>query len=653
MAYPHSNLSQFPDFTSPPEKSVSVATPLHPGRGRLEVALQHERCLNRLGDRLNAILTEVLRQGLESARPDEAQVEQVLLHSLAEELQSGLTADHIALALANPAAPDASASYTIQHVVSRPLAEPSQQLQTGQVLTVLDLQAIDAQGSIGIWQLMAAPKVFGWLLISLATERSEPATEAANRQLIERGIYQTVTALQQIRLIWASGRQRQQLLMRTRELEETNQRKSEFLANTSHEIRTPLSSILGFTHLLRDQGYSPVNPRHREYLNIILTSGQHLLALINDILDLSKIEANQLDLQWEAIDIPTLCKTALLLVREKASDKGLALSLTIAPDLSALVADPLRLKQMLFNLLSNAIKFTLHGTIGLEVTQRDSQPAEPQTGGTRLTSVAAPAPAFLCFTVWDTGIGIAPTQLPLLFQPYSQLTHPTHPLIDRDQGTGLGLALTQKLATLHGGTVEVVSTVNQGSRFTIVLPAQPVATIGSPMASAAAEHPSPRAAEAVAAQGAPLAVASVQFNLSSELTAATQRSHYVLLVEDNPHNAKLVLTFLSKLSYELTWVQDGNEMWQALERSLPALILMDINLPGTDGLTLTQQIRADQRYAHIPVIAQTAMAMNGDRELCLDAGATDYIAKPLDLTRLRQIVNQYVREADREMPDER
>ncbi len=175
------------------------------------------------------------------------------------------------------------------------------------------------------------------------------------------------------------------------------------MANTSHEIRTPLSSIIGFTHLLLAQGYDSTRERHQEYLNIIQSSGKHLLALINDILDLSKIEANQLEVQWETVNVPALCRNVLALVKEKAGNKGLKLLLDIDPNVTTLVADPLRLKQMLLNLLFNALKFTTTGTVGLKVLKKG---------------------VFVHFTVWDTGAGISQKIRRNCFNPISKLPTP-------------------------------------------------------------------------------------------------------------------------------------------------------------------------------------------------------------------------------------
>ncbi|MER3477292.1 MAG: hypothetical protein C4287_13320 [Leptolyngbya sp. ERB_1_2] len=343
--------------------------------------------------------------------------------------------------------------------------------------------------------------------------------------------------------------------------------------------------------MLREQAYTPSNLRHQEYLKIILSSGQHLLALINDLLDLSKIEANQLTLQQESIEVIEVCNFVLKLVQEKANDKRLPLKLMIASDVSIVVADPLRLKQMLFNLLSNALKFTDQGSVGLEVNAIED---------------------FIEFTVWDTGTGISPEQQQLLFRPYAQLNNAAP-----GEGTGLGLALTQKLAELHGGWIRLESEPEHGSRFTIALPCVPI----------------------------PLDPAPIESYLSPphSLTSPSNptRSNHLLLVEDNAPNARLIITYLCKLGYEVTLAKNSKELWQSLKQSIPAAILMDIHLPDVSGLILTQQLRSRKRYRSIPVIVQTAMAMKGDREKCFAAGATDYVSKPIDLIALAQTVAKY------------
>lgn len=460
------------------------------------------------------------------------------------------------------------------------------------------------------WPVQWGDRELGWLVVRPLEQAIEgiEATAMASAELdrsrfIERVVPLVGRAWGMLQMQRQIGLRSQTLQRQNQELQQISQLKSEFLANTSHEIRTPLSSILGFTHLLREQGFNPGNLRHQEYLKIILSSGQHLLALINDILDLSKIEANQLDLRQEWVAVEPLCHTVLALVQEKANDRGLALTLDVAPEVGSIYVDPLRLKQMLFNLLSNALKFTLKGGVGLRVRREADQ---------------------VRLTVWDTGTGIPIEQQMLLFRPYRQLANP---IARPGEGTGLGLALTQKLAELHQGWVELKSEAHQGSEFTIVLPVvvdtQNLVTSADPGST----DPESSTTEGSASGG-------------KSLPRATQPCP-ILLVEDNVYNAQLLTAFLGKLGYDLTWVKDHTEMWQALEQTRPALILMDINLPGVGGLALIRELRSQTAYHHLPIIVQTAMAMAGDRETCLEAGATDYVAKPIDLAHLAHLLVQY------------
>lgn len=604
---PESNLGADSTF-----QNLSASTPGALQLLQLQTELWLERSLNQLQLRINECLVCAFTNQ-KTARESEAGIFQAVINELSVAL--GIS---VAIALADNAASEHS-------LISKPTCQicyiaSTQQVQTelknhsavimatgktlqlklAEVITLEDLEQLQSQKQQSAWSIKYDQGLVYWLIT--ATPPCDLESEAAlkaqlNNQVIEQSLHATVLALKHLKRLQAVFLQCKQLEARNRELVRINQLKSEFLANTSHEVRTPLSSILGFTHLLQAQGYSPDNLRHHEYLNIILSSGQHLLALINDILDMSKIEANQLEVQWENVDVPVLCHSVMALVKEKASDKGLALRLDLDPHATTIVADSLRLKQMLFNLLSNALKFTSQGTVGLQQVKHKD--------------------VFVHFTVWDTGIGISEEEQTQLFQPYSQIANV---VAGRQEGTGLGLALTQKLAELQGGWVEVQSELNRGSRFTIVLPYTCVLP-GAGEQREQGERRIPR----------PLPLARP----SSVATAP------IMLVEDNLHNAKLMTTYLKKLDYQVIWVKNAAQMWQALEGPQPALILMDVHLPDVDGLTLVNQLQAHEQYRTIPVIVQTAMAMKGDRETCLAAGAVDYISKPIDLKGLAQLVLKY------------
>ncbi|MGB3692352.1 MAG: GAF domain-containing sensor histidine kinase [Spirulinaceae cyanobacterium] len=236
--------------------------------------------------------------------------------------------------------------------------------------------------------------------------------------------------------------------IRLRELEAENQTKTAFLDHTSHELRTPLTGILGFSRVLIDQLYGPLNDKQLQYLQGIFSCGEHLLSLINDLLDLSKVDADREELYWENIPVEELCLATLSLVQEKAKEEGLELLLEIEPGITTCKADQRRLKQILVNLLSNAVKFTESGSITLKVARNEQG---------------------MIFSVIDTGIGISETNQKKLFQPFTQIE--SH-LNRKHKGTGLGLALSRKLARLHGGDITLSSQPGQGSCFAVSLPLQ-------------------------------------------------------------------------------------------------------------------------------------------------------------------------------------
>lgn len=622
--------------SSTPEGIQVDATPTEPKVASSEVLqfqqlladLWLERGLNELQNRMNNCLARAYHSQ-RSLQEIEAEVFQTLVQQLSVSLKT----NRVAIAfpaglspfaqtnathnLASIAESDYQICYTALPADTTPTLEQSREAlskkqkswQLQQVIALKDLQDLQNQKPKSAWVLQDDRGIIAWLIVAtsalpIKATFAEKLKVQLQPQFIERSLNATMQAVAQLQQLQALTLKSQQLEIQNRDLSRTNKLKSEFLANTSHEIRTPLSSILGFTHLLQAQGYNPGNHRHKEYLNIILTSGQHLLALINDILDLSKIEADQLEINKETVNIPDLCRSAIGLVKEKASDKNLQLQLDIDANATTLVADSLRLKQMLFNLLSNSLKFTNKGAVGLQVKQKG---------------------AFIHFTVWDTGTGIAKEKQPQLFQPYFQISTV---VAGSQEGTGLGLALTQKLAQLHGGWVEVQSEVNRGSKFTIVLPlTAAVAESETTEVQENQDRVQTRVEETVRA------------NPNYQIPAPKRAS--VMLVEDNFHNAKLMTTYLRKLGYQVTWVNSAVQMWEVLQKAKPAVILMDVHLPDVDGLTLVQQLQANEDYCQIPVIAQTAMAMKGDRETCLAAGAIDYISKPIDLQALATLVSKY------------
>ena len=377
--------------------------------------------------------------------------------------------------------------------------------------------------------------------------------------------------------------------------------KDEFLAAMSHELRTPLNAVLGFSEVLMGGVYGAVNEKQLRALHHILESGRHLLSLINDILDLSKIEAGKEQLVLDTVYLDSLCATSLQLVRTQAAKKNLRLNLAVDPAVETLQGDERRLRQILLNLLTNAVKFT------------------PEGGQVDLSVQPAPDGQYVCLTVSDTGIGISPENQGKLFQPFVQLDSK---LSRQYNGTGLGLSLVRRLAELHGGSVQLESTLGQGSRFTVLLPRR------------VAEPPAP----ATPVTMAPAAPAPV------EPVAAASRP-VVLLAEDNPMNREIIVTYLTAKGFCVVTAENGEEAVRRAQAIQPAIILMDIQMPGMDGLEATRILKSRPGTARPPIIALTALAMSGDRERCLAAGADDYISKPVNLRELAATVTRHLNAA--------
>jgi len=380
------------------------------------------------------------------------------------------------------------------------------------------------------------------------------------------------------------------------ELEHASQIKDEFLANMSHELRTPLTSILGLSESLLEQRRASLNEHQQRSLQIIASSGRHLLELINDILDLSKIEAGKFDYYPQPISVDEICRSSLAFVKSQAVKKSITITYLNEVTLSKIYADPRRLKQILVNLLSNAVKFTREqGEVILQVKADLEQD-------------------IIKFSVIDNGIGIAPQDLRRLFQPFVQVDSG---LNRQHEGTGLGLALVQKLTDLHGGSVHVESEVGKGSRFTVNL---------------ACKQDEIAKLENLQSQTTrPLKEQVKQTEDSIEMSS--QRG-VILLAEDNMPNILTISEYLKSHGYEVDVAHDGSEALKKAEAMNPDLILMDIQMPVMDGLEAIARLRGNVRFADTPIIALTALAMPGDRERGLLAGANEYMSKPVSLKAL-------------------
>ncbi|NEP84902.1 MAG: response regulator, partial [Okeania sp. SIO3B3] len=335
--------------------------------------------------------------------------------------------------------------------------------------------------------------------------------------------------------------------------------------------------------------YGSLTDRQRKSLKTIEESGRHLLDLINDILDLSKIEAQQMDLNFSSVDMERVSQASLRMVREMAKRKNIKISNTIDEAPATIRVDERRLKQILVNLLNNAVKFTPEGgRVGVEITGDKDQKV-------------------VHFTVWDTGIGISPEDQKRLFRPFVQIDSR---LSRKYSGTGLGLSLVARLTELHQGSVSLTSEAGQGSRFTVTLPWQE--------------------------QDVP-AVAPERETLILEtpvIAPPVTNQHVILMAEDNEANISSYGDYLRLRGYQLVVARNGLEAVDMARTINPDLILMDIQMPEMDGLEATQQIRNEPNLANTPIIALTALAMAGDKERCLAAGANAYLSKPIALKRL-------------------
>jgi PAS domain S-box-containing protein len=522
------------------------------------------------------------------------------------------------------------------------------------------------------------------------------------------------------------------------ELARVAKMKDEFLANMSHELRTPLNTVLGLSEALQEQIYGTMSERQIQALRNIEESGRHLLTLINDILDVSKIEAGKLTLELQPANVDGVCQASLGLVRQMAHKKRIEVTYTPDPGVNIILADERRLKQILVNLLSNAVKFTPEGgKIGLEV--KGDLPQEA-----------------VQFTVWDAGIGIAEEDLSRLFEPFVQLDSR---LARYHEGSGLGLALVYRMTELHGGSVRASSTVGVGSRFTVALPWQEPTMQAFVHSAGEAEGALARLRRVLLLDNSPTTVEQVRRYLlelgaetvvlpepsqlltvvrrerpdliildahgtgqpASELLALLRQDRdtgeipvlilsvsadalpltttpdgagqrvlpllkplsrqqlsqallkifqppvalsehrrdqppsatdsasachpLLLLVEDNETNIRTLVDYLQARQYRVEVARSGVEAMALVRQQRPHLVLMDIQMPNMDGIEVIRQIRLDSALAALPIIALTALAMPGDRDRTLAAGANDYLSKPVSLKRLSETIKSRLEQA--------
>lgn len=379
--------------------------------------------------------------------------------------------------------------------------------------------------------------------------------------------------------------------------------KSEFLTNMSHELRTPLTAVIGFSNLLADQFYGKLNDKQLKYANEISDAGRHLLTLINDILDLAKIESGKMDVKMSDFDLGLLLEKCLIMTKETAAKRGLKVELKVSDELSVgnIEADEVRIKQIVINLLSNAVKFTPQGgKIKLQAERMDEE---------------------ILVSVSDSGIGMRPEDQDRIFQAFEQLDSSSS---RRAQGTGLGLALVSKLVEISGGRVWVESPgTGKGSTFRFTFPFLKAQQNSGPQNLVPAERHASSSHE--------------------QPSSNTLRRSRVLVVEDSKSNMKLFMDLLEAQNYQAVHALTAEEAISKAESDQPSLILMDLSLPNMDGLQATRILKKNPATSHIPIVALTAHVSSDDARKAKEAGCDAYIVKPVDTVILFRTLSRLIK----------
>ncbi|MDC2957218.1 HAMP domain-containing protein [Streptomyces gilvifuscus] len=520
---------------------------------------------------------------------------------------------------------------------------------------------------------------------SAELENRQKALQASNAELEEKA----ELLAQQNRDIEVKNTEieeaRQVLEERAEQLAVSMRYKSEFLANMSHELRTPLNSLLILAKLLADNADANLTPKQVEFAETIHGAGSDLLQLINDILDLSKVEAGKMDVSPTRIALVQLVDYVEATFRPLTAEKGLDLSVRVSPELPAtLHTDEQRLLQVLRNLLSNAVKFTDSGSVELVIRPAGTDvPMAIREQLLETGSLSDPDAGLIAFSVTDTGIGIAASKMRVIFEAFKQADGTTS---RKYGGTGLGLSISREIAQLLGGEIHAQSEPGRGSTFTLYLPLhpselppqgyqQPVAPLGasdlvaasdlSQLSDAEIETPAEVKSYQQAQNGAAAlfrrrrrhALDAGQSSVSSEQWPADEQAaqpqvhrgirfggQKVLIVDDDIRNVFALTSVLEQHGLSVLYAENGREGIEVLEQHDDvAVVLMDIMMPEMDGYATTSAIRRMPQFAGLPIIALTAKAMKGDREKAIESGASDYVTKPVDPDHLLTVMEQWMR----------
>jgi len=469
-----------------------------------------------------------------------------------------------------------------------------------------------ARAQAGIDRALSGGKLTNYELTARArdgtlTVVSYNATTFHDRDRRLQGVFASARDMTELKAIERA------LQQKNVELEDASRMKSEFLANMSHELRTPLNAIIGFSEVLGDGLLGDMTDKQRRFIGDIFKSGKHLLSLINDILDLSKVEAGKMLLDLGMVDISSLLGNSLSIIKGQAAVRHVKLDMRLDPSLGSMVADGRKVKQIVYNLLSNAVKFTADG--GNVELRADRVPGsdvgviDGSWAGRSLPFSPAPFREFLRVSVTDNGMGMSPGGLEHLFKPFSQIDSG---LARGFEGTGLGLAMVKLLADLHGGAVAVQSAVGQGSRFTVWIPMRTEAEVDAPVAV----EPEPPALEAEEPTVAPL-------RREGERTA--------LVVESNYRSAELIRVQLEAEGFTVVHAPTAQGALAIAERERLALITLDIMMPDVDGWLFLEQLKGIPALQSVPVVIVSILA---DRTRGFALGAAAVMQSPVSRKEL-------------------